>query len=402
MHVASTTLFEGPAPSYQEFYDHIESRLHLVPRFRQKLRFVPVRPGPPGVGRRPSLQPRLPRAPHGPARAGIRGAAAHTRRPRVLPAPRPLQAALGDVAGGGRSRATASRSSARPTTAWSTASRAWTSPPSSSTPSRSRPTYPHRSRGRRGPEPERRRAARRGAGRARDQPRAEMVRGARARLRGPPGRPAAPWSDAVDGRRGVRPRRHGRPGLAVQRRDRPLPALRRGARRPRPTSSRSRTRSAAPSTTSCSRRSPARSGGTCAPAGTRRDELELRAMVPISVRAADEHGDLGNRVSSFMAPLPVWWRTRPSACSLVSATMGDLKESKQAVGRDPDDPAPGLRPADDRRPGGTPAVAPAVLQPRRHQRARPAVPPVPARPPDGVDVPDGAAGQAARRSASGS
>src|SRR5215211_4123410 len=47
MHVASTTLFEGPAPSYEEFRDHIASRLHLVPRFRQKLRFVPYGQGRP-------------------------------------------------------------------------------------------------------------------------------------------------------------------------------------------------------------------------------------------------------------------------------------------------------------------------------------------------------------------
>src|SRR4051812_8717092 len=47
MHVASTTLFEGPAPSYEEFREHIESRLHLVPRFRQKLRFVPFGQGRP-------------------------------------------------------------------------------------------------------------------------------------------------------------------------------------------------------------------------------------------------------------------------------------------------------------------------------------------------------------------
>jgi WS/DGAT/MGAT family acyltransferase len=46
MHVASTTLFEGPPPRYTEFRDHIESRLDLVPRFRQKLRFVPF-----GMGR---------------------------------------------------------------------------------------------------------------------------------------------------------------------------------------------------------------------------------------------------------------------------------------------------------------------------------------------------------------
>ena len=47
MHVASTTLFEGPAPPYLEFRDHIASRLHRVPRFRQKLRFVPLGQGRP-------------------------------------------------------------------------------------------------------------------------------------------------------------------------------------------------------------------------------------------------------------------------------------------------------------------------------------------------------------------
>src|SRR5512139_144899 len=30
MHVASTTLFEGPAPPYPEFRDHIESHLNLA------------------------------------------------------------------------------------------------------------------------------------------------------------------------------------------------------------------------------------------------------------------------------------------------------------------------------------------------------------------------------------
>ena len=29
-------------------------------------------------------------------------------------------------------------------------------------------------------------------------------------------------------------------------------------------------------------------------------------MVPVSVRADEEHGALGNRVSAMMAPLPVW------------------------------------------------------------------------------------------------
>jgi len=47
MHVASTTIFQGPPPSYVEFRDHIASRLHLVPRFRQRLRFVPFAQGRP-------------------------------------------------------------------------------------------------------------------------------------------------------------------------------------------------------------------------------------------------------------------------------------------------------------------------------------------------------------------
>jgi diacylglycerol O-acyltransferase / wax synthase len=47
MHVASTSIFEGPAPRYVELRDHIDSRLHLVPRFRQKVRTVPLGQGRP-------------------------------------------------------------------------------------------------------------------------------------------------------------------------------------------------------------------------------------------------------------------------------------------------------------------------------------------------------------------
>jgi diacylglycerol O-acyltransferase len=61
-------------------------------------------------------------------------------------------------------------------------------------------------------------------------------------------------------------------------------------------------------------------------------DLELRAMVPISVRTADEHGALGNRVSSFMAPLPVGLADPVERLKQISHTMGDLKQSKQAVG----------------------------------------------------------------------
>src|SRR3954469_14146124 len=47
MHVASTIVFKGSAPTHREFRDHIESRLHQVPRFRQKLRPVPFDQGRP-------------------------------------------------------------------------------------------------------------------------------------------------------------------------------------------------------------------------------------------------------------------------------------------------------------------------------------------------------------------
>jgi diacylglycerol O-acyltransferase / wax synthase len=60
--------------------------------------------------------------------------------------------------------------------------------------------------------------------------------------------------------------------------------------------------------------------------------LELRAMVPVSVRAPDQHGDPGNQVTTFMAPLPVWCEDPARRLRIVSSTMGDLKESKQAMG----------------------------------------------------------------------
>ena len=62
------------------------------------------------------------------------------------------------------------------------------------------------------------------------------------------------------------------------------------------------------------------------------DGLEMRAMVPVSVRAAEEHGALGNRVSAMMAPLPVWCEDPVKRLELLSAEMGDLKSSGQAVG----------------------------------------------------------------------
>jgi WS/DGAT/MGAT family acyltransferase len=47
MHVASCMVFDGPAPSHDEFVAHVEARLHLVPRYRQRLAFVPFGQGRP-------------------------------------------------------------------------------------------------------------------------------------------------------------------------------------------------------------------------------------------------------------------------------------------------------------------------------------------------------------------
>jgi diacylglycerol O-acyltransferase / wax synthase len=47
MHVAAVMTFDGPAPAYEDFLEAIQSRLHLVPRYRQRLAFVPLGQGRP-------------------------------------------------------------------------------------------------------------------------------------------------------------------------------------------------------------------------------------------------------------------------------------------------------------------------------------------------------------------
>jgi diacylglycerol O-acyltransferase len=62
------------------------------------------------------------------------------------------------------------------------------------------------------------------------------------------------------------------------------------------------------------------------------EDLELRALVPVSIREAEEHGALGNRITAMMAPLPVWCEDPVERLHTVTAEMGDLKASGQAVG----------------------------------------------------------------------
>ena len=60
--------------------------------------------------------------------------------------------------------------------------------------------------------------------------------------------------------------------------------------------------------------------------------LVLKAMVPVSVRADVERGALGNRVAAMYAPLPVGLEDPLAVYESVHRAMGDLKASGQAVG----------------------------------------------------------------------
>jgi diacylglycerol O-acyltransferase / wax synthase len=66
--------------------------------------------------------------------------------------------------------------------------------------------------------------------------------------------------------------------------------------------------------------------------GVRTEGLELRAQVPVSIRAADERGTLGNRLVAMRAPLPVYVEEPVARLRRVTESMRDLKGSKQAVG----------------------------------------------------------------------
>jgi len=66
--------------------------------------------------------------------------------------------------------------------------------------------------------------------------------------------------------------------------------------------------------------------------GEETDGLVLRAMVPVSVRADSQRGALGNRVAAMWAPLPVGDEDARDVLSEISEAMRGLKESGQAVG----------------------------------------------------------------------
>jgi diacylglycerol O-acyltransferase len=66
--------------------------------------------------------------------------------------------------------------------------------------------------------------------------------------------------------------------------------------------------------------------------GVRTEGLELRALVPVSIRARDEHHQLGNRIAAMRGPLPVYVEDPVARLQVVRHAMDGLKDSKQALG----------------------------------------------------------------------
>jgi diacylglycerol O-acyltransferase / wax synthase len=66
--------------------------------------------------------------------------------------------------------------------------------------------------------------------------------------------------------------------------------------------------------------------------GVRTEGLELRALVPVSVRGPDSGGQLGNQIVAMRGPLPVYVEDPVARLRAVRQAMGEMKESKMAVG----------------------------------------------------------------------
>jgi diacylglycerol O-acyltransferase / wax synthase len=66
--------------------------------------------------------------------------------------------------------------------------------------------------------------------------------------------------------------------------------------------------------------------------GIRTEGLELRALVPVSIRSEDDRGNLGNKIAVMRGPLPVYVEDPVRRLRIVSEEMEGLKRSKQALG----------------------------------------------------------------------
>jgi diacylglycerol O-acyltransferase / wax synthase len=66
--------------------------------------------------------------------------------------------------------------------------------------------------------------------------------------------------------------------------------------------------------------------------GVRTEGMEMRALVPVSVRTVGERHETGNRIAVMRGPLPVYIADPLQRLRFVRHAMDGLKESKQALG----------------------------------------------------------------------
>jgi diacylglycerol O-acyltransferase / wax synthase len=325
MHVASTIVFEGPAPSHEEFRDHIASRLHLVPRFRQKLRFVPFDQGRPVWVDDPHLnldyhvrQSALP-APG--SEEQLRNLAARVFS-QQLDRSKPLWElwlveGLRDerfaIVGKSHHALVDGVSGVDITTVLFDLDAEPQGSPSQAPPWLARP------------EPTDLKLLG-DAVRERLTSPTEIVRGVRAAFRGP--RQVLRGIGATSKMIGA--------GMAAPSSvfNVEIGPHRRFAITQADLADLKRIKDAHGGTVNDVILSVVAGalGKYLRARGHDTEGLELRAMVPVSVRAEEEHGALGNRISAMMAPLPVWCEDPVERLKIVTGQMGDLKSSGQAVG----------------------------------------------------------------------
>ena len=325
MHVASTIVFEGPAPSHREFRDHIASRLHLVPRFRQKLRFIPFDQGRPVWVDDPHLnldyhvrQTALP-APG--SEEQLRNLAARVFS-QQLDRSKPLWElwlveGLHDgrfaIVGKSHHALVDGVSGVDITTVLFDLDAEPQGAPTSTPPWLARP------------EPTDFKLLGDAVRERLTSPK-EIVRGVRAVFRGPRqvlrgvgatskvlGAGMAAPSSVFNVEIGPHRR------FAMAQAD--LAELKRVKNKHGGT-----VNDVILSIVSGAL------GKYLRARGHDTEGLELRALVPVSVRADEEHGALGNRISAMMAPLPVWCEDPVERLKILTEEMGDLKSSGQAVG----------------------------------------------------------------------
>jgi diacylglycerol O-acyltransferase / wax synthase len=328
MHVASTTLFEGPTPEYDEICGHIESRLHLVPRFRQKLRMVPYGQGRPKWVDDPQFNLeyhiRHTALPAPGSEEQLRTLAARIFSQR-LDRSKPLwEMWLVDKVEGNRfALVTKSHhamvdgvSGVDITNVLFDAAREPEAVP------QAEPWTP-------APEPSDAQVLGEALLERATSP-AELARGVRALFRAPR-RIARAGVDAAEAAGAFARAGFGAPDSPF---NVEIGPYRRFATVRVDLDEIKRIKNALGGTVNDVVLATVTGalGRYLRGRGYSTRDLELRAMVPISVRTGDQHGALGNRVSSYMAPLPVWCDDPAERLRRVSETMGDLKQSKQAVG----------------------------------------------------------------------